>query len=271
MLQEHSSRRWLMLGLAVLAQATSSIVVNGIAFLIPQLNRQWGLNLVESGLLIAMPLAGTTLTLVAWGAVLDRVGERRSLGIALSASTLFLAAAAFSESPIVLGAFLFLAGAASGCTNAAGGRMVVGWFLAKQRGLAMGIRQMAQPVGVAAASLLLPAVAGATRIQGALGTVAGIAAVATIACWFGVQNPVRRARRAEPTTENPYRGNNFLARIHLVSAILVIPQFTIWTFSLVWLIGDRRLSSTLAGGIIALAQIGGALGRIAVGDRKSHV
>ncbi|MCB8808827.1 hypothetical protein LJD48_28190, partial [Escherichia coli] len=62
-----------------------------------------------------------------------------------------------------------------------------------------------------------------------------------------------------------YRQNNFLFRIHLVSAILVIPQFTLWTFSLVWLLGERQLAPALAGAIIAFAQIAGALGRIAAG------
>lgn len=265
MSEDRGVHRWLMLGLAVLAQATSSIIVNGMAFLIPQLNTQWDLDLVQAGLLIAMPLAGTMLTLIAWGAVLDRLGEKLSLGIALAASTIFLTAAANSESPVTLGVFLFLAGAATGCTNSAGGRVVVGWFPAQQRGLAMGIRQMAQPLGVAIASLLLPALASTGGIQGALGTVAVVAGIVTVACGFGVVNPTRRARRANPNAENPYLGNTFLARIHLVSAILVIPQFTIWTFSLVWLMNDRRLPAALAGGIIALAQICGALGRIAVG------
>ncbi|WP_234399405.1 MFS transporter [Psychromicrobium lacuslunae] len=265
MFQQLRPHRWFMLGLAVFAQLSSSIVVNGMAFLIPQLRQQWNLDLVQSGVLVAMPLAGTMLTLVAWGAVLDRIGERLSLAVALAASTVCLIAAAFSESPVLLGGFLFLAGAATGCTNSAGGRVVVGWFPAQQRGLAMGIRQMAQPLGVALASLLLPAVADGFRIQGALGAVAIIAAAATVSCWLGVQNPARRARRAEPSSENPYLGSNFLVRIHLVSAILVIPQFTIWTFSLLWLMNDRQLPAALAGGVIALAQFAGALGRIAVG------
>src|SRR3546814_6237667 len=42
---------------------------------------------------------------------------------------------------------LFLAGAAAASTASASGRVVVGWFPPERRGLAMGIRQMAQPVG----------------------------------------------------------------------------------------------------------------------------
>ncbi|GAA1049745.1 MFS transporter [Arthrobacter russicus] len=258
-------RRWYMLGLAVAAQATSSIVVNGMAFLIPSLNRQWGLNLVQAGFLVGMPLAGTMLVLIAWGAVIDRIGERRSLGIGLALTALTMSAAALSSNPVQLGLWLFFAGAATACTNSAGGRIVVGWFPARQRGLAMGIRQMAQPIGVAIASVMLPLLAESGSLQGSLWSVVAISVLVTGLCWIGISNPPRRAKREAPGAENPYRQNNFLFRIHLVSAILVIPQFTLWTFSLVWLLGERQLAPALAGAIIAFAQIAGALGRIAAG------
>lgn len=92
-------RRWIMLALAVAAQSTSSIVVNGMAFLIPSLNRQWGLDLVQAGFLVAMPLTGTMLVLIAWGAIIDRLGERLSLGIGLTLTVLAMSAAALSSSP----------------------------------------------------------------------------------------------------------------------------------------------------------------------------
>ncbi|POC79515.1 MFS transporter, partial [Vibrio vulnificus] len=103
----------------------------------------------------------------------------------------------------------------------------------KQRGLAMGIRQMAQPLGVGIASVLLPVLAAQSSLQGSLWSVVAISAVVATLCWIGISNPPRRARREDPGAEKPYRGNNFLLRIHAVSAILVIPQFTVWTFSLV--------------------------------------
>ena len=40
---------------------------------------------------------------------------------------------------------LFLGGMAAASSNSASGRLVVGWFPAERRGLAMGIRQTAQP------------------------------------------------------------------------------------------------------------------------------
>ena len=57
-----------------------------------------------------------------------------------------------------LGACLVAAGAAGASVYAASGRLILGWFPARQRGLAMGIRQSAQPLGVAVAALALPSI-----------------------------------------------------------------------------------------------------------------
>ena len=54
-----------------------------------------------------------------------------------------------------------LAGAAGASVYAASGRLILGWFAASQRGLAMGIRQSAQPLGVAVAAVTLPTLGGA--------------------------------------------------------------------------------------------------------------
>ena len=51
---------------------------------------------------------------------------------------------------------LFLAGAAGASVNSATGRAVMGWFDASQRGLALGIRQAAVPVGGLIGALVLP-------------------------------------------------------------------------------------------------------------------
>ena len=55
-----------------------------------------------------------------------------------------------------LGVCLALAGAAGGSVFAASGRLILGWFARHERGLAMGIRQSAQPLGVALAAVTLP-------------------------------------------------------------------------------------------------------------------
>jgi MFS family permease len=56
-----------------------------------------------------------------------------------------------------------------------------------------------------------------------------------------------------------------LLRIHLVSILLVVPQFTLSIFGLVWFISALHWNAAAAGGVIALSQFVGAIGRIVVG------
>ncbi|HCB04134.1 MAG TPA: MFS transporter, partial [Nocardioides bacterium] len=70
---------------------------------------------------------------------------------------------------------------------------------------------------------------------------------------------------------NPYRADRYLVRIHGVSVLLVVPQFVVWTFALVWLVQDRDWSPAAAGALVAVAQVAGALGRIGVGQLSDVV
>ena len=71
---------WLMLALGVLAQAAGTVLISTPAFLIPFLHTERGLDLSSAGLLASAPTAGMVLTLVAWGALADRIGERWVIG-----------------------------------------------------------------------------------------------------------------------------------------------------------------------------------------------
>ena len=254
-----------MLAVGTGAQAASAVMVHGPAFLIPTLHRDLGYSLAEAGLVAAAPTIGVMLTLVLWGLVVDRRGERFALLTGLSVATLAGAAGALTHSVPLLAVALGFAGAASACTNAASGRVVVGWFPPHRRGLAMGVRQMAQPVGVGIAAIGIAVVADRFGVSAAIWLPTALIAVAGVAVALVVLDPPRpeRTRQAAP---NPYRRDGYLVRIHVVSVLLVVPQFVVWTFALVWLVQDRDWSPGAAGAVVALAQVVGAFGRLGVGQ-----
>lgn len=260
-----------MLGLSTLAQSASSAAVNGPAFLIPALHDD-GLSLAAAGWIAAAPIAGSMLTLIAWGAIVDAIGERFVLVSSLALTALGLGGAvAAHDSTFFLGVLLFFAGAAAAGTSSASGRVVVGWFPPRRRGTAMGVRQMAQPIGVGLAAIAVPVVAAGNGVGTALVLPAAFAAITAVACAIGVLDPERPPRPVDLAAANPYRGNGYLNRIHSVSMLLVIPQFTVWTFMLVWLQVGRDWSPGAAGGLVAAAQLLGAFGRIAAGNLSDRV
>jgi MFS family permease len=262
-----TARRWSMLVIALTSTMCANVFVNGAAFLIPTLHSRRGLDLAEAGLLSAMPSFGMVTTLIAWGYVVDRVGERivLTVGSALTAAAAFAAAGA---GPMVaVGAFLFLGGMAAASSNSASGRLVVGWFPPEQRGVAMGLRQMAQPLGVALGALVIPRLAQGHGIGVALLFPAAVCAASAAVCALWVLDAPRppRDQAQQRDLANPYRGSSVLWRIHAVSVLLVVPQVMVWTFALVWLMSDRGWSAASAGTLVTVAQVLGALGRVAAG------
>jgi MFS family permease len=265
-------RRWSLLAIALFATLFANVFINGVAFLIPTLHTDFGLDLARAGLISAMPKFGMVPTLIAWGYVVDRVGERFVLwvGSALTAAAAVAAAVSAGQGPhalLVVAIFLFLGGMAAASSNSASGRLVVGWFPAEQRGLAMGIRQTAQPLGVGLGALVMPQVAQSHGIGAALLFPAAVCAVAAVVCAAAVTDPPRPPREEAPAEDlaNPYRDSQTLWRIHAVSVLLVVPQALVWTFALVWLMSERGWSPASAGALVTVTQILGAFGRIGAG------
>jgi MFS family permease len=262
-----TARRWSMLVIALTATTCANVFINGAAFLIPTLHTERGLDLARAGTLSAMPSLGMVTTLILWGYVVDRFGERLvlTLGSALTAAAAF--AAASVQSLVAVGAFLLIGGMAAASSNSASGRLVVGWFPPEQRGLVMGIRQTATPLGVGLGALIIPRLAESHGVATALLFPAIVCALAAGMCLVGVIDPPRPPRAEAPDEHlaNPYRGSSVLWRIHAVSVLLVVPQSVVWTFTLVWLMTTRGWSAASAGLLVTVAQILGAAGRIAAG------
>ena len=260
------TRAWTMLALGVAAQAVGTLVVSAPALLIPYLHAH-GTTLPVAGVLAAAPTFGMVLTLIAWGAITDRVGERVVIAGGLVLTTLAaLAAWAAAGDPVLLGLAFLAGGMTSASTNAASGRVVVGWFPKERRGLAMGIRQMSQPLGVTLAAVTVPQFAEASGIRAALVLPVVLCAVLAALCAIGIVDPPRPARSEarDERVENPYRTSGFLWRIHAVSVLLVVPQFTLSTYGLVWLV-QLGWSTPAAGLLVGASQFVGAVGRILVG------
>jgi sugar phosphate permease len=258
-------RRWLMLAVGTLAMTATCTFQFGLVYLIPAL-RQEGFSLAQAGILIACPTAGVMLTLIAWGAATDRWGERVVLTTGLGLAGLVLIAARWVDGTVNLALCLALSGAA-GASVLASGRLILGWFAQHERGLAMGVRQMSQPIGIGLAGATLPTL-GAHGLGAPLLVLGTFILLAAVAVAVLVRDPERPPaapdRPAAPPVSSPYR-TPVLWRLHAASALLVIPQFTVGTFALVFLMDARGWTAVDAGRLLAGAQVFGALARLGAG------
>lgn len=266
-------RRWWLLAVGLVATLCATVFINGIAFLIPALDAERGVSLAEAGMLAAMPSLGMVLTLIGWGYLTDRIGERLvlSLGLGLTAAAA-LAAALVPTSMWFEAPCLFAGGMAAASANTASGRLVTGWFPPDQRGLAMGIRQTAQPLGIAVAALVLPGL-GERDFSVALFFPAAVCAASAVISAVSVKDPPMRERNAATAAElsSPYRGGTTLWRIHCASALLMVPQTVVLTFMLVWLIEDHDWAIDSAGLLVSVSQLLGAVGRVGAGRWSDRV
>jgi MFS family permease len=263
-------RRWAMLVASTAAAAASAVANNGAAYLIPALHERDGYSLSTAGAIAAAPSFGVMAALVGWGWLADHRGEKRVLLAGLAATAACCVVAALTHGTALLWILLFLAGAGSAASNSASGRVVVGWFPPHRRGLAMGIRQMGQPMGMAIAAVTIAVVAEHHGVHAALWVPAAATLLAAVAVAVVVLDPPRPPKRAG-SAPNPYRQDSYLARIHGVSVLLVVPQFVVSTFMLVWLTDARGWSTAAAGVLVAVANILGALGRMASGHLSDLV
>src|SRR5439155_12286328 len=112
--QEVGRYRWLILAAGTLSATSLSAVQIGISAITPALRTRYGLSLGQIGIVLGATNAGMTLTLLAWGMISDRIGERLAIVIGLTGAALSLAVAATVNGFAALVAALVAAGAFGG-------------------------------------------------------------------------------------------------------------------------------------------------------------
>jgi len=254
--------RWVVLGVGALAQGTNAAVFLGLPALTPQLRAHFDLTLPQVGLLIGAVNLGTMLTLVTWGALADRRGERLVMTIGGIGAAACLAGAATNHA-LLAGAALLGAGVFGASTNAASGRAVMTWFTRDNRGLAMGIRQTATPLGAAAAAVALPVVAATHGVPAAFLTLSAFTALVTIAVATFIREPPNAVRATN--SQGVVLRDRRLIRLSTASGLLVVPQFTAAALMVELLHDHRGLALGAAAALFATAQVLGGAGRLAAG------
>ena len=253
--------RWRHLLVGLLGLVAACAVQHGLPFLTVAWRAE-GLGLAQIGLLVSAPLLGLVLTLIAWGGLADRFGERVVLTVGLTIGAAAMLGAATASTLVANGFWLALAGGGTASVHAASGRLVLGWFPERQRGLAMGIRQMGQPLGVMVAALTLPRLAEQGTARAFVALAIGCAAAAVVIGVL-VRDPARPERTAS-AAPSPYR-TSVLWRLHAAGSLLVVPQFAVAAYSFDFLVREAGWTAAAAGSLLAAAQGGGALSRLGAG------
>jgi sugar phosphate permease len=238
-------------------------VLLGLPVLAPALREEFDLSLTEVGVVLASVWVGPTFTLLPWGLLADRIGERLVLSVGLASMGLFVAGAAVAGSfwGLVL---LFGLGSASGAAvNSASGRAVMQWFSLHERGFALGVRQASLPLGGALSAVALPPIEGSGGLDLALLFLAGLCLAAALLGAVALRDrpPAQALEEGVPWTLHDHR----LWILSAGSSLYLVTQISLTGFVVLFLHDVRGLSTGEAAGVLALAQAIAVGLRIAVG------
>lgn len=256
---------WSVLAAAMIAGTAVSATGQAYPTLAPYIRADLGLSLAAVGLLNTYMYIGTMLGSLPAGWLTDRFGSRTvMIAGTLSGAALALLIALFTHGQFSFIPFLFLVGLVVASSTPAGSQAVAQSFPPERRGLVIGLRQMAVPLGGTLAAAILPAVAHAWGWRWASVVVAGIAVAAALLAarlYYEKLPPRKSPHTGGPSLALVLRQRNILLA---ASAGLTLPtgQFVMITYLILFL-HERFAVPELTGAVLlTAAQFAGALSRV---------
>jgi MFS family permease len=248
-----------VLAAGTLAQTSFAAIGVGLPAIAPAIRDTFGLSLAQVGAVLSSHWLGTLVTLLPWGFLTDRIGERVVLTAGLGVCGLLLVVAGQAETFWQLYVLLFLAGAAGASVNSATGRAVMGWFDVSQRGLALGIRQAAVPVGGLVGALVLPHF----TVHHAYAFLGGLCLLGALAGAVFLREPA--ALPLEVVDVEWTLRDHRLWRLCTVSGLYVVAQMSVLGFVVLYLHDERGMGKGEAAAVLGAVQVVAMVMRIGAG------
>ena len=176
---------------------------------------------------------------------------------------------------------LALAGAAGASVNAASGRAVMAWFAPEERGLALGLRQTAIPIGGGIAAVALPLIERAGGLDAAF-IALGAGCVAAALVGAAVIRDPPTLRRTVAFDDRPAAGDvaqgvpwtlrdRRLWKLCAASGLYLVAQLALIGYVVLFLHDERGWSNGRAAAVLAAIQVVAVAGRVGAGVWSDRV
>ena len=264
--------RWRLLALLTASYGAGAFGMLGISPLSPSLVDGLGLTRLQVAFLVPSIYVAGLLFSLPGGRLADRLGVRPTFLGGLAVGALGLLGAALAPGFLVFLLCLFVAGAGWSVVNPALGKAIMDVFPLRERGIAMGIKQMGLTVGGLIAALALPAIAAALDWRHAIGACAVIVAVPVALGWRPLAAFRDRAHGGPPSLDPPGAGSTWwwarhpgLVVFFATGFLLGMVQGAVLAYLPLFTIQALGFDKIGAGLLVAASQAGGAASRLALG------
>jgi MFS family permease len=171
--------------IAVIAQAAVSVVQFGLPAIGVDIQNMFGLGPAGFGAVFAAVGLGSAVALIPAGMLVDRFGARPVLLLGAAINLCAYLAASVAPNAALFAAAIFLAGIGSSAVPVAGMSSLLREFPPERRGIALGWRQLAVPMGGAIGAAALPLLAHLGGVRLALIVTAfATASTASVFAWL---------------------------------------------------------------------------------------
>jgi MFS family permease len=260
----------IVLTAATAAQAAVSLIAFGLPSIGPELQQEFGLSLFMLGAVLTANLLGSGLFLIVGGIAVDRYGSRLITLVGTAVGVAALVGAAFSPTSGLLLLALFVSGVGASVVPIAGIGALFRAFPATRRAWALGVRQMAVPLGGIIGAVTLPPLADAGGARAVMLFAAGALGVFGITFGLAAADvPIGSAR--PPIAVWQILRIPDMGRLLVCAGLFIVVLQSVLVYA-VPAAEDAGLSRFAAGAMFFALQVGAGLSRIVwgrVADRQN--
>lgn len=257
--------RWWILIVTTMTQMCAALSTQGIGVLVGFLQHDFALSNSKLGLLVSILSVAPIFGLFFIGRVLDCVGERLPVFLGMVTISLSLVLMSVAHQYWMLLIALFFCGIGYSPIQPGGSKAIYTWFLPKQRGFAMGIRQASLPLGGAIAAIIFPYIIYHSNWRYAVifaSVLVIMGGVVFLAIYRNLPSSITTTRNLSlHSIFKSFQQNNF-TRITLIGMVLVAIQTFVLIFWMLFIHQHFHIILIKCAWYLFAVQISGALGRI---------
>lgn len=246
----------------LIIQVLTALVYHGYAALIPFIQTEYMLNKSEVGYLTSGMFLGSSLIAIPAGMITDRIGVRKTITLFCLIMVAVLYSFMITKSYMAIILLLICFGFGYGAMAPATNRGIMEGFTEKNRGTAMGFKQMGVPLGAVIASFILPALSYLYSWRIAL-FITGTLLLCTIIAYYvnnREQNSPATFLLSAESIKNVLM-NKRTIQLAIIIAFFMGMQVSVTTFLVIYLYQTLHFSFVFSTFCFSLLFFGGAFGR----------